>query len=83
MFKRRLRRRQRRCRLGGDKRERRFVFDERDAAKRVQHRQPNRYRPILYDKPENTHHRGKYYFTADLLNWFGFDERSKAVTNST
>ena len=33
---------------------------------------------------ENTHHRGKYHRTADLLlDWFGFDQTSKAVANST
>ena len=28
-------------------------------------------------RPENTHHRGKYHCTADLLfEWFGFDQTS-------
>ena len=35
-------------------------------------------------KAETTHHRGKHYCTADLLfEWFGFDQRSKTVVNST
>ena len=32
--------------------------------------------------PEDTHHRGEHHYTADLLiDWFGFDQSSKA--NST
>ena len=30
-------------------------------------------------RSENTHHRGKYHCTADLLfDWFGFNQKSKA-----
>ena len=33
---------------------------------------------------ENTHHRGKYHCTADLLfDWFGFIQTSKADGEST
>ena len=36
------------------------------------------------DWPENSHHWEKYHCTAELLfNWFGFDQASKAVANST
>ena len=32
---------------------------------------------------ENTRHRGKYHYSADLIfDWFGFDQTSKAVANS-
>ena len=32
----------------------------------------------------NTHHRGKYHCTADLLfDWFGYGQTSKADANST
>ena len=34
--------------------------------------------------PENTHQRGKYHCTADfLIDWFGFDQTSKAFATST
>ena len=35
-------------------------------------------------KAENTHHRGKYHCTAELLfEWFGLDQTSKYVANLT
>ena len=38
--------------------------------------------PLLV--PENTHKRGKYHCTADLLfDWFGFNQTSKTVVHST
>ena len=38
----------------------------------------------LYLHLENTHHRGKYHFMADLLfDWFGFDQTSKTVVHLT
>ena len=34
--------------------------------------------------PENTDHMGKYHCTADILfDWFGFDQTSKYVANTT
>ena len=33
--------------------------------------------------PVNTHHRGKYQCTSDLLfDWFRFDQTSKTVVNT-
>ena len=38
--------------------------------------------PLL--KTENTHKRGKYHCTTDLLfDWFGFNQTSTTVANST
>ena len=35
-------------------------------------------------QPENTHHIGKYHYTVDLqFDWFGFDQTSKYVVQST
>ena len=39
---------------------------------------------IMIRQAESTRHRKKYYCTADLLiDWFGFEQTSKAVVNST
>ena len=41
-------------------------------------------RKFSFIYPENAHHRGKYYYTVDLLfDWFGFDQTSKTVVHST
>ena len=38
--------------------------------------------PIAQSENTNTHQRGKYQCTADLLfDWFGFDQTSKAIAN--
>ena len=41
-------------------------------------------RKFSFIYPENAHHKGKYYYTVDLLfDWFGFDQTSKTVVHST
>ena len=39
---------------------------------------------ILTKRPENTHHKGKIHCTANLMfYWFGFDQTSRTVVQST